>query len=106
MAAAVLHDVLEDTDAQRSQLQERFGEEVAALVAAVSDDPEITDEEERKDELRQRVRATGGDAAAIYAADRSRRCASSAGWRWPAFPTPKPSRSWSATASRCGCSTS
>ncbi|MBV8943243.1 MAG: bifunctional (p)ppGpp synthetase/guanosine-3',5'-bis(diphosphate) 3'-pyrophosphohydrolase, partial [Solirubrobacterales bacterium] len=47
VAAAVLHDVLEDTDADPADLEARFGQEVAALVALVSDDPAIADEEER-----------------------------------------------------------
>jgi (p)ppGpp synthase/HD superfamily hydrolase len=70
VAAAVLHDVLEDTDAERSELDERFGKSVGDLVAAVSDDPSIEDEEERKDELRERIRQAGGYAAAVYAADK------------------------------------
>jgi (p)ppGpp synthase/HD superfamily hydrolase len=70
VAAAVLHDVIEDTEVDRSELEERFGAEVADLVAAVSDDPSIEDEEEKKDELRERVRRAGGYAAAVYAADK------------------------------------
>ena len=70
VAAAVLHDVLEDTDAERSELALHFGRQVCELVALVSDDPEIADEEQRKDEVRQRVRAAGGDALVIYAADK------------------------------------
>ena len=69
-AAAVLHDVLEDTDAERSELEDRFGPEVAELVAAVSDDPAIPGEEARKDDVRERVRRLGGYPAAIYAADK------------------------------------
>ncbi len=46
VAAAVLHDVLEDTSAERSDLEELFGPEVADLVALVSDDPSIEDEEQ------------------------------------------------------------
>ena len=37
IAAGVLHDVLEDTDATEAELAERFGPEVAELVAAVSE---------------------------------------------------------------------
>jgi (p)ppGpp synthase/HD superfamily hydrolase len=70
VAAGVLHDVLEDTDAERAELETRFGREVAALVAAVTDDPAIADDEERKHELTERVRRTGGYAAAVYAADK------------------------------------
>jgi (p)ppGpp synthase/HD superfamily hydrolase len=70
VAAAVLHDVLEDTDAERSELEARFGREVSDLVVAVTDDPSIEDEEERKDDLRRRVRKTGGYAPVVYAADK------------------------------------
>jgi hypothetical protein len=71
VAAAVLHDVLEDTDAELADLRSRFGSRVAQLVAVVSDDPAIGDEDERKAEVRDRVRAFGGDAlAAVYAADK------------------------------------
>ena len=70
VAAGVLHDVLEDTDARPDELEARFGPEVAGLVAAVSDDPSIADEEARKDELRERVRREGGYPAALYAADK------------------------------------
>jgi GTP diphosphokinase / guanosine-3',5'-bis(diphosphate) 3'-diphosphatase len=70
VAAAVLHDVLEDTDVDRSELESRFGAEVAELVAVVTDDPSIQDEEERKDDVRERVRRHGGYALMIYAADK------------------------------------
>jgi (p)ppGpp synthase/HD superfamily hydrolase len=70
VAAAVLHDVLENTDEDVLDLHERFGPAVAGLVAAVSDDPAIADEDARKNGLRERVRAIGGDAAAVYAADK------------------------------------
>jgi (p)ppGpp synthase/HD superfamily hydrolase len=70
VAAAVLHDVLEDTDAERSDLEERFGADVAEIVAAVSDDPSISDKEARKDEVRERARLAGGYAQAVYAADK------------------------------------
>src|ERR1700722_19315487 len=56
VAAAVLHDVLEDTDAELADLRSRFGSRVADLVAIVSDDPAIADEDERKAEVRHRVR--------------------------------------------------
>lgn len=70
LAAAVLHDVLEDTAAERSELRARFGAEVAELVALVTDDPSIGDEELRKDDVRERVRRAGGYALAVYAADK------------------------------------
>jgi (p)ppGpp synthase/HD superfamily hydrolase len=70
VAAAVLHDVLEDTSTERSDLEARFGPEVADLVALVSDDPSIEDEERRKDEVRERVRRAGGYGPVVYAADK------------------------------------
>jgi (p)ppGpp synthase/HD superfamily hydrolase len=70
IAAAVLHDVLEDTDAERSELRARLGPEVADLVALVSDDPTIDGEEQRKDDVRERVRRAGANALVVYAADK------------------------------------
>ncbi len=70
VAAAVLHDVLEDTDTGPSELTSRFGSEVCELVAVVSDDPSISDPEAQKDEVRERVRRAGGYAPAVYAADK------------------------------------
>jgi (p)ppGpp synthase/HD superfamily hydrolase len=70
IAAAVLHDVLEDTDAERADLEERFGPDVAELVATVSDDPAISDTEAQKDDVRERVRRAGGYAQAVYTADK------------------------------------
>ena len=56
VAAGVLHDVLEDTDAERRDIEARFGPEVAELVVTLSDDPSIGDEERRREDLRERVR--------------------------------------------------
>jgi (p)ppGpp synthase/HD superfamily hydrolase len=70
VAAGVLHDVLEDTDAELGDLEERFGSSVARLVAAVSDDPSIEDDAERKAALREQVAHAGERAAAVFAADK------------------------------------
>lgn len=70
LAAALLHDVVEDTDVTIAELRERFGETVAALVAALTDREEIDAYEARKGEHRRRVAAAGEDALAIYAADK------------------------------------
>lgn len=82
VAAAVRHDVLEDTDAERSELEARFGPEVSGLVGLVSDDPSISCEEEQRDEARERVRR-GPPALVIYAADKVQNPELSAppGWR-------------------------
>jgi (p)ppGpp synthase/HD superfamily hydrolase len=70
VAAGVLHDVLEDTDVERTELEARFGPEVARLVAAVTDDPSIEDHAERKAALRRQVAAAGECAAVVFAADK------------------------------------
>ena len=48
----------------------RFGEPVAALVDALTDEEAIEPYERRKDEHRRQVEAAGADALAIYAADK------------------------------------
>jgi (p)ppGpp synthase/HD superfamily hydrolase len=70
VAAGVLHDVLENTDAERAELDVRFGPAVTWLVTAVSDDPRIEDRAERKAALRRQVAEAGDRAAAIFAADK------------------------------------
>jgi (p)ppGpp synthase/HD superfamily hydrolase len=70
VAAGVLHDVLEDTEVERSELEERFGASVADLVAAVSDDPSIDDAAQRKAALRAQVADASEHAQAVFAADK------------------------------------
>jgi (p)ppGpp synthase/HD superfamily hydrolase len=70
LAAALLHDVVEDSETTVEELREEFGDRVAELVAALSDDESIDDYRERKDEHRSRVRRFDGDAFAIYGADK------------------------------------
>jgi (p)ppGpp synthase/HD superfamily hydrolase len=70
LAAALLHDVVEDSDITVADLRAEFGDEIADLVAALSDDESIEDYRERKDEHRVRIADVDGDAFAIYAADK------------------------------------
>src|ERR1700761_6939730 len=70
LAAALLHDVVEDSDTTVDELRAEFGDEIADLVAALSDDESIESYRDRKNEHRQRVAAVDGDALAIYAADK------------------------------------
>ncbi|HYJ22270.1 MAG TPA: HD domain-containing protein [Solirubrobacterales bacterium] len=70
VAAALLHDVVEDSDASVEDIAARFGREVGDLVAALTEDESIEPFERRKDEHRRHVEETGGDALAIYAADK------------------------------------
>jgi (p)ppGpp synthase/HD superfamily hydrolase len=70
VAAALLHDVVEDSEIGVEEIAERFGPRVAKLVEVLTDDESIAPYERRKDEHRHRVRDAGGEALAIYAADK------------------------------------
>jgi guanosine-3',5'-bis(diphosphate) 3'-pyrophosphohydrolase len=70
LAAALLHDVVEDTETEVDELRARFGDQVAERVAAMTEDEAIEDYEERKAEHRQRVAEAGTEVLAIYAADK------------------------------------
>lgn len=70
VAAALLHDVVEDSDASIEDIAARFGQAVALLVAALTEDATIEPFVRRKDAHRRHVEAVGGDALAIYAADK------------------------------------
>jgi len=70
VAAGLLHDVLEYTHFPLSKLRNRFGVDVAAIVFALTEDMEIGNYEERKDDLRQLVAEAGPDAWMVFAADK------------------------------------
>lgn len=70
IAAALLHDVLEKTDVNASQLRQRFGDLVADVVIACTEDPSLSSYADRKRDLRGKAIAAGRPASVIYAADR------------------------------------
>lgn len=70
LAAALLHDVIEDSGTSLDELREKFGEEVAGYVGALTDDEAIDSYRERKAEHRERVAAAPPEALAIYGADK------------------------------------
>lgn len=70
VAAALLHDVVEDTSQGLEQIEREFGGEVRSLVEAMTEDPSIEAYDERKAEHRERVLAAGAGPASIYAADK------------------------------------
>jgi (p)ppGpp synthase/HD superfamily hydrolase len=70
VAAGVLHDSLENTDATPRELERRFGAEVARLVCAVSEPSAEGTYAERKARLRESIAEAGDDAALVYAADK------------------------------------
>jgi (p)ppGpp synthase/HD superfamily hydrolase len=70
LAAALLHDVVEDSETTLDELREQFGGEVAGLVGAMTDDESIEDYRERKAEHRERLAAAPVESMAIYGADK------------------------------------
>lgn len=68
LAAALLHDVVEDSETTLDELREKFGAEVAGYVGALTDDESIESYRERKAEHRERVAAADAEAMAIYGA--------------------------------------
>ena len=71
VAAGLLHDVAEHAEVEPASLRERFGDEVADLVEALTEDRSIAKYEDRKREHRERVAASGPHAQAIFAADKT-----------------------------------
>jgi len=70
VAAGVLHDVVEDTEAKPAELRERFGDDVAGIVAVLTEDPGIAGWADRKRDLRERLLDASEEAAAVFAADK------------------------------------
>jgi (p)ppGpp synthase/HD superfamily hydrolase len=70
VAAGLMHDVVEKTDATAADLHARFGEEIAGLVLAVSDDDRISSYARRKAALRRQVAGAGDEALSLFAADK------------------------------------
>ncbi len=70
VAAGVLHDVIEKTEATASDLQAQFGPAITALIVSVSDDDRISGYATRKAALRQQVAGAGDEALALFAADK------------------------------------
>ncbi|HWM63081.1 MAG TPA: HD domain-containing protein [Solirubrobacterales bacterium] len=70
LAAGLLHDVVEHGDVEPSTVRERFGDPVADLVEALTEDPTIEPYEMRKEEHRNRVAVEGADARAVFTADK------------------------------------
>lgn len=53
LSAAILHDVLEDTDATENQLTELFGAEVCSIVKEVTDDMTLTYDDRKRFQIKK-----------------------------------------------------
>lgn len=69
IAAGVLHDMIEKTDANAADLRTRFGLPIATVVVAVSEDQRIIRYPERKAALCEQVASAGREALMVLAAD-------------------------------------
>lgn len=70
VAAGVLHDVIEDTDAVIEEIRGEFGVHIAGLVASLTEDETIAGSVERKAALRAQVKAAGPEVGTVFAADK------------------------------------
>jgi (p)ppGpp synthase/HD superfamily hydrolase len=70
IAAGLLHDTLEKSDAAESELHRLFGDHVTDLVCAVTEDDHIKGYARRKAALRDQVAHAGDEALMLFAADK------------------------------------
>lgn len=70
IAAGALHDTIEKSTTQATDLRTRFGPRITALVLAVTDDDDIAGYSQRKAVERQQAAAAGDEALMILAADK------------------------------------
>lgn len=70
IAAGLLHDTIEKSSTDRAELRRRFGARTAALVAALTEDEQISGYATRKAALRRQVETAGTDALMVFAADK------------------------------------
>ena len=75
LAAAALHDTVEDTDVTEEQIRAEFGERVASLVAAESDEPHekrdsVDNWRARKQAAIDRIAAASRDAKIVALGDK------------------------------------
>ena len=69
LIAALLHDLIEDTDSDWEAIESRFGPRVANLVAELTADMRLPKTERKKDQLRS-IRSASPEAKTIKLADR------------------------------------
>ncbi len=70
VAAGLLHDAVERGTLTEQRLHDEMGDAIWSLVLAVTEDSSIESFAERKEGLREQVRAAGERAMTIFAADK------------------------------------
>ena len=69
LVAAVLHDVLEDTQTSADELKERFGERITNLVVELTDDMSLSYEDRKREQIKHAF-LLSKDAKLIKMADK------------------------------------
>src|SRR4051794_9718720 len=69
-AAALLHDLIEDTDTELGAIASEFGPRVGGYVGAMTEDESIEAYPARKEEHRLRARDAGREVALLFVADK------------------------------------
>lgn len=69
IAAALLHDTVEDTETSLGELKESFGEEIASIVAEVTDDKTLPKEERKRLQV-EKARSKSEAAKLVKLADK------------------------------------
>lgn len=67
--SAILHDLIEDTDITHEDIKNRYGEEIANIVSAVSFDPKIDDKLEQARRLFENCLNCGRSALLVKCSD-------------------------------------
>jgi len=70
IAAALLHDVIEDTDTSLSEVKKQFGKDVAFLVDELTNKPEEMEGRKKKEYMYEKIRNMSSPAFTIKLADR------------------------------------
>jgi (p)ppGpp synthase/HD superfamily hydrolase len=70
VAAGLLHDVVEDSDVSLAELRRLFGDEIADIVACVTEPPQTMRWEKRKEQMIERLRQAPLPAKLVAAADK------------------------------------
>jgi guanosine-3',5'-bis(diphosphate) 3'-pyrophosphohydrolase len=70
LAAALLHDVVEDSELEIEDVRQATGDRVAEIVGAMTDDDSVEEYAQRKRRHRVRVESADLEILAVYAADK------------------------------------
>ncbi len=70
LAAAVLHDTIEDTNTSENQIRALFGSRIAKIVSCESDDPQINDWRERKQAALNKLKEADRDSLIVALSDK------------------------------------